>query len=53
VALSDADVVLGANFLSSRRLWLSYASFRIFLSEPASGRGFGSTLDTRATDHPR
>jgi predicted aspartyl protease len=29
--LSDADLVLGVDFLSSRRLWLSYGSHRIFL----------------------
>jgi predicted aspartyl protease len=29
--LSDADVVLGIDFLSSRRLWLSYGSQQIFL----------------------
>jgi predicted aspartyl protease len=52
VTLNDADIVLGANFLSSRRLWLSYGSFRVFLTEPATGRRFGSALDTRATDHP-
>lgn len=30
--LDDADMVLGVDFLSSRRLWLSYGSRRIFLS---------------------
>jgi clan AA aspartic protease (TIGR02281 family) len=29
----DADIILGMDFLGSRRLWLSYASFRIFLSD--------------------
>jgi clan AA aspartic protease (TIGR02281 family) len=29
----DADIILGMDFLSSRRLWLSYASFRVFLSD--------------------
>jgi predicted aspartyl protease len=30
--LNEADIVLGIDFLSSRRLWLSYGSRRIFLS---------------------
>jgi len=30
--LNEADIVLGVDFLSSRRLWLSYGSRRIFLS---------------------
>jgi predicted aspartyl protease len=32
VKLSDADLVLGINFLMSRRIWLSYGSQQIFLS---------------------
>src|SRR5271154_5296273 len=32
VKLSDADLVLGINFLISRRVWLSYGSQQIFLS---------------------
>jgi predicted aspartyl protease len=32
VKLRDADIVLGFDFLSSRRLWLSYESLRLFLS---------------------
>jgi predicted aspartyl protease len=32
VKLNEADIVLGVDFLSSRRLWLSYGSRRIFLS---------------------
>jgi predicted aspartyl protease len=32
VKLSDADLVLGINFLISRRIWLSYGSQQIFLS---------------------
>ena len=32
VELSDADLVLGINFLISRRIWLSYGSQQIFLS---------------------
>lgn len=30
--LRDADLVLGFDFVSSRRMWLSYGSHRIFLS---------------------
>jgi clan AA aspartic protease (TIGR02281 family) len=30
--LSDADLVLGVDFLKSRRMWLSYGSQQIFLS---------------------
>ena len=30
--LNEADIVLGVDFLSSRRLWLSYGSHQIFLS---------------------
>ena len=30
--LSEADIVLGVDFLSSRRLWLSYGSRQLFLS---------------------
>jgi len=29
-----ADLVLGVDLLSSRRLWLSYGSRRIFISAP-------------------
>jgi hypothetical protein len=32
VSLRDADLILGIDFLSSRRLWLSYGSQQIFLS---------------------
>jgi clan AA aspartic protease (TIGR02281 family) len=32
VKLSDADLVLGIDFLISRRIWLSYGSEQIFLS---------------------
>ena len=32
VSLKDADLILGIDFLSSRRLWLSYGSQQIFLS---------------------
>jgi predicted aspartyl protease len=35
VRLSDADLVLGIDFLRSRRIWLSYASQQIFLSRRA------------------
>lgn len=33
--LQDADLVLGVDFLRSRRVWLSYASHQIFLAHPA------------------
>jgi predicted aspartyl protease len=32
INLDDADIVLGVDFLLSRRIWLSYGSLRIFLS---------------------
>ena len=32
VSLSDADLVLGIDFVASRRVWLSYGSQQIFLS---------------------
>jgi predicted aspartyl protease len=32
--LRGIDLILGIDFLRSRRLWLSYASFRMFLSNP-------------------
>jgi predicted aspartyl protease len=32
LSLRDADLVLGVDFLSSRRVWLSYGSRQIFLS---------------------
>ena len=32
VSLRDADLILGVDFLSSRRIWLSYGSQQIFLS---------------------
>ncbi|HEX3415479.1 MAG TPA: retropepsin-like aspartic protease [Stellaceae bacterium] len=32
VSLKDADLVLGIDFLASRRIWLSYGSQQIFLS---------------------
>ena len=31
VRLSDADLVLGVDFLRSRRIWLSYGSQQIFI----------------------
>jgi hypothetical protein len=34
VNLPDADLVLGFDFVSSRRMWFSYGSHRIFLSRP-------------------
>lgn len=33
--LSDADLVLGVDFLKSRRMWISYGSQQIFLSRRA------------------
>ena len=33
--LQDADLVLGIDFLRTRRVWLSYASHQIFLAHPA------------------
>jgi hypothetical protein len=30
--LIDADIVLGVDFLNSRRVWLSYGSLQIYLS---------------------
>jgi predicted aspartyl protease len=36
--LRDADLVLGFDFISSRRVWLSYGSRRIFLSRRKSYR---------------
>ncbi len=32
IALRDADVVLGADFLRTRRLWLSYGAQKVFLA---------------------
>jgi predicted aspartyl protease len=32
--LSDADLVLGMDFLAARRIWMSYGSQQIFLSRP-------------------
>jgi predicted aspartyl protease len=32
--LNDADLVLGNDYLRSRRVWLSYGSHRIFLAHP-------------------
>jgi predicted aspartyl protease len=32
--LADADLVLGVDFLRSRRFWLSYGSHRIFMANP-------------------
>jgi predicted aspartyl protease len=34
LGLQDADLVLGADFLRWRRVWLSYASHLIFISRP-------------------
>ena len=35
VKLSDADLVLGIDFVITRRIWFSYGSERIFLSRRA------------------
>jgi hypothetical protein len=32
VNLRDADLILGVDFIASRRVWLSYGSQQIFLS---------------------
>ena len=34
LALQDADLVLGSDFLSTRRIWLSYGAHQIFLARP-------------------
>jgi predicted aspartyl protease len=34
LGLQDADLVLGADFLRTRRAWLSYGSRRVFLTRP-------------------
>ena len=34
LGLQDADLVLGADFLRSRRVWLSYRSHLIFVGRP-------------------
>jgi predicted aspartyl protease len=34
LGLQDADLVLGADFLRTRRAWLSYGSHRVFLTRP-------------------
>lgn len=35
LALQDADLVIGADFLRTRRVWLSYGSHQIFLGRPS------------------
>ncbi len=35
LGLQDADLVLGADFLRNRRIWLSYGSHQIFLAHPS------------------
>ena len=35
LGLQDADLVLGADFLRTRRIWLSYGSHQIFLGHPS------------------
>lgn len=34
LALEDADLILGVDYLRTRRLWLSYRTHRIFLGRP-------------------
>lgn len=34
VQLTEGDIVLGMDFLATRRLWLSPTSFRLFFSDP-------------------
>ena len=31
LGLQDADLILGADFLRSHRVWLSYGSHRVFI----------------------
>lgn len=35
--LRDADIILGMDFLQTHRIWLSYASFHIFLAKGDAG----------------
>jgi predicted aspartyl protease len=48
LSLRDADLVLGFDFVSARRIWLSYGSHRIFLSIPkdTAEAGRRTKLDT-------
>ena len=34
VRFQDADIILGADFVKSRRTWMAYESFQIFISPP-------------------
>jgi predicted aspartyl protease len=40
--LRGIDLILGMDFLRSRRLWLSYASFRVFLSNKSGDTASGT-----------
>ena len=40
--LRGIDLILGMDLLSSRRLWLSYSGFRLFLSHPSGGAETGT-----------
>jgi predicted aspartyl protease len=40
--LRGIDLILGMDFLRSRRLWLSYAGFRIFLADLSGGAASGT-----------
>jgi predicted aspartyl protease len=40
--LRGIDLILGMDLLSSRRLWLSYSGFRLFLSHPSGAVGSGN-----------
>ena len=40
--LRGIDLILGMDFLRSRRLWLSYASFRVFLSNKPGDTASGT-----------
>jgi len=53
LSLRDADLVLGFDFVSARRIWLSYGSRRIFLSvaKDTAEAGRRTKLDT--TRSPR
>jgi predicted aspartyl protease len=36
VSFRDADIILGADFVKLRRIWMAYESFQIFISPPAA-----------------
>ena len=37
-SLEDADLILGVDFLASRRVWFSYATRQVFVARDADGR---------------